>query len=82
MGRFFRNSMASPPAPGVPRPCPARHFGLFGNTSYFSGSTHKDRMEKLSKTVASANKTAYVMFIRAEASGHGRIVRTLSWSFA
>jgi hypothetical protein len=39
-------------------------------------------MEKRLKIVASANKTVYVTFIRAEASGHGRIVRTLLWSFA
>jgi hypothetical protein len=44
--------------------------------------TPKDWMEKRLKTVALANKTAYFTFIRAEASGHGRIVRTLLWSFA
>jgi hypothetical protein len=75
MGRFRHSSKALRVEwPATPRP---RRSSL-----YLSGHTYKDREEKLWKLVASANKTAYVWFICAGMSGHGRDVCTLSWSFA
>jgi hypothetical protein len=75
MGRFFHSSKALRPK-WLIASRPHR------DSLYLSDHTSKDRVEKRWKSIASANKTAYVWFICAGTSGYGRNVCTLPWSFA